>query len=941
MINKKFLASVLALSMLLPFTVSAFADNVISGEYEYNEAEEKAPEVKAEQAVKAKPVSDEVKALVSSIGILDEAEMAMNSFIDRAFAAEVVMRMTGLDTDKSASGNVYNDVDDETQYGYSIEAATDMGYFSGTGGGSFSPEANITDRQMATILMRFAGYDGKISLDSVYSKLTKNVNVSDDLTYSDLANMLYNFLDLGTINLDGVSASGMKYSINDDNTILNDWFSVYIISGIVTENGNTGLYAASTVREDEVLVSTSKGVATVKVGDTKIGEEIGKYVDVYYKADNADDDKICVGYYVSESRNEITELSLNDINASSSTANRLIYYKDGREKKLRYESGVAVIYNGYYYSDAGFSLMLLDDKEGIFTAIDNNGDGSVDVFNISAFEVKMVKSVVLSTNTINFTDGTSITVDEDNFDEYSIVYADGIKAYLEDFDEYTAVSYATTCSTATKKIARVIVSTGTVTGIISGIDADDAGHTVVTLESGETYRTFDTAFIGVGKSVEMYITKYGNIAKISVSVSGDFKFGILAKVKYDRKGGNLEIRILNSENKHEDAKVTEKLRIDGISCRNYAQMFNMLAGDNAPNKYDIGIEAFAEIHSYPIRYRYRQDGTLLEIDTPKRSSAEDADTLQWIGYASALGVKQGFMNNYVLGFETPIRPSTLFFKVSAAEEQYVDSGWSYKWTEEAFNNTTYTSVDKASSLASSYATRNINYSAYKCSSDDDTADLVVTISGPSTSTNTTPLFMFDRSVAAYDDERGETVKKLIGYLGGVKTEVTVMPEYSDSINPSQGDVITFGTDSLGRLSRAYYIIKKTGTDTMDIQTVKDANTNDNFNRIRTGDQRKLASSMIFGYVLKRKNDLILIKNIPYGSVTIDRTAITASTNPPSTEEAWIRIPPSTPVVVYDPAKTDPVYAGTYDEILDGSTTKSVIGIRYGSNTTIQEIVVLN
>ena len=943
MIKKKILASALALSMLLPFTASVFAENeVVSGEYEISAPKETVAEVSS-APVKTETVSQEVRALVSSIGALNEAEMLLKGYVSRSFAAEVLMRMTGLDLSGEASGNVYNDVDSETQYGYSIEAATDMGYFSGTGGGNFSPDADITDRQMATILLRFAGYDGKVSLDSVYSKLTKRVNLSDDLSYSDLANMIFNFLDLGTINLDGISAGGISYSIDSDNTILNDWFSVYTISGIVAENGYTGLYAASTVSDDEVLVSTVKGIAVVKAGNTKIGGEIGKSLDVYYKEDGITGDKVCVGYYVSESRNEITELSLNDVDSMSSTSDRLIYYKDGKEKKLKCESGAAIIYNGYYYSDAGFSFALLDDKEGTVTAIDNNVDGIADVLNINAFDVKMVKSVILSTNTINFTDGTSLTVDEDNFDEYSIVYEDGVKAYLEDFDENTEVSVATTCSSAAKKSARVIASTKIVSGIVSSVGIDDAGHTIITLEGGEVYRTFDKTLKSSGKNIDMFITKFGNVAKISVSVTGEFKFGLLAKVKYDRKENTLLVRILNSDNKHEDAKVGEKLKIDGVSYRNYDQMLDMLAGNSAPTKYDIGTEVFANLHCYPIRYRYRQDGTLLEIDTPRRTASEDADTMRWIGVSSKLGSKVGFMFNYVLGFETPVKPSTPFFTVSASEEEDTNDGWKYKWTEEAFNNTTYTRVVKASDIVKN-TSKNYNYYAYKCNSNSDVADMVMCISGPGGASNSDSLFMYDRYINAYDEDSEEPVVKLVGYLYGVKTVVTVMPEYSVSSNITglkQGDVIQYGTDSLGRLSRARKIISHTGPDTLTLQTVADGSENDNFNRISTGDQRKLASAMIFGYVLKRENDLILIKGINWGTnVQIDKTTATVSMNPPSADEVWIRIPSSTPVVVYDPSKTEPVYAGTYDEILDG-TNMSIVGIRYGSGTSLQEIVVLN
>jgi len=414
-------------------------------------------------------------------------------------------------------------------------------------------------------------------------------------------------------------------------------------------------------------------------------------------------------------------------------------------------------------------------------------------------------------------------------------------------------------------------------------------------------------------------------------------------VKFDRKANTLTIRILNDSNKHEEVKVTDKLKIDGVSYRNYDQMLDMLAGNNAPTKYDIGDDGFADMHCYPIRYRYRQDGTLMEIDTPRRAASEDADTLQWMGVSSSLGTKRGFMFNYVLGFETPVRPDTPFFTVSASEEVDTNDGWQYKWTDEAFNNTTYTSVVEAVDISKN-TSRNYNYYGYKCNSESEIADMILCISGPGGASNDSSLFMFDRAVNAYDEDSEESVIQLIGYLFGVKTVITVMPEYSVSSNITglqQGDVIQYGTDSLGRLSRLRKIISHVGPDTLTLQTVADGNENDNFSRIRTGDQRKLASAMIFGYVLKRRNDLVLIKGINWGTnVPINKATATVSVNPPATDEVWIRIPASTPVVVYDPSKTDPVYAGTYDEILDGPDM-SVIGIRYGSGTTIREIVVLN
>ena len=946
--KNRILAALLAMSVVLSSVYSVFADNegikeevliedVIETAAEASVSEQ---EPRIQEPVKKKePVSSEVISLLSSLGIMEAADMTVNDLVTRGFVADIIMKMTGLDNTLEPSGTVYIDVDADTQYAYSIEQVSNMGYFRGDGKGNFMPDDSITDKQMASLLLKFAGYSDKASLNSVYSTLGKNVNSSDDLTYYDLANMIYNFLNMGTVNIQGITNNSFSYNVDDDKTVLNDWFSVYTAKGVVESNGITALTSPSTIRSNEVAITTSAGSVVLKVGETKIADEIGKYVEAYYKIDDFTDEPICIGYDISLGRNNITEISLNDLDIGESTSSKLCYFSGDKVKKLDYINNVAIIYNGYYYSDWGTFLTVLSslaNMEGYIYAIDNDGDRTIDVFNISAYSAHEVKSVILSTNTINFVDGGSIVLDDNNFEEFDVVYDDGIHAYLEDLTDDMIVSVALTCSSARTRIAKVIVSTKEASGIVTGVSTNDSGHTVVTLGTGESYRIFDSNFTGIGKNIIFFVTPFGNAIGIVYSLGDEFEFGLLAKAKFDRKDDILHVRIFTSSNTFVDVKVTEKLIIDGNSYKNPYEMYDYLAGVNAPNKYSIGIEDFAKLHCYPIRYRFRQNGTLAEIDTPRTNSSENDNSLKWMGSILDLGTKSGFMNNYVLGFETPVTSDTCFFVVSKAEDD---------WTDESFNDTVYARARTAKEITSSYNNRSVDYIAYKCNDEGLNAELVIIVSGLGRAGNNSSLFMYDRSVTAYDENREETITKIIGFDNGVETELTVMPEYADSSNVTglkQGDVVTYGTDNLGRVSHIYNIAKHTAApNVLSLQTVRDANEGDNFSKIRSGTQRKLSACMIFGYVVKRQGDLILLKNITISeSATINKAAATISNSPPAADEVWIRIPASVPVVVYDPTKVKPVYAGTYDEILDG-TNKSVIGIRYGSNTTIQEIAVLN
>ena len=172
--------------------------------------------VKAEQT----GVSESVKAALVNLGIMSESDINSAGYVTRGYAAKAVVGLYKNVPVEAASGTMFIDVTSDTLYASEIEFAAYNKLVYGVGDGLYKPSETITDDNMATILLRYAGYD-KINADNqVRSKLLKNVNSADALSYQDLANMLYNTLDLKVPYLDSIGAGGNVYGIDEETTIL-------------------------------------------------------------------------------------------------------------------------------------------------------------------------------------------------------------------------------------------------------------------------------------------------------------------------------------------------------------------------------------------------------------------------------------------------------------------------------------------------------------------------------------------------------------------------------------------------------------------------------------------------------------------------------------------------------------------------------------------------
>ncbi|WP_308637862.1 choice-of-anchor I family protein [Paenibacillus silvisoli] len=80
--------------------------------------------------------------------------------VTRADFALILARIAGVELEEVAAGNTFSDVSADAYYAKAVAWAATSGITSGVSGSTFAPTASITREQMATMIARFAEYNG-------------------------------------------------------------------------------------------------------------------------------------------------------------------------------------------------------------------------------------------------------------------------------------------------------------------------------------------------------------------------------------------------------------------------------------------------------------------------------------------------------------------------------------------------------------------------------------------------------------------------------------------------------------------------------------------------------------------------------------------------------------------------------------------------------------
>ena len=727
------------------------------------------------EQVSSKKVPEYAANLLEALGIMSASEAQFDREIERGYAAEIIFRLVGGE-DGTVSGSVYSDVFSDTSYGYAIERTTELGYFMGNGDGTFNPNGSISLSSMARLLLQFAGYGVATDQNSVVSQVYKNTSNYGNTTYKDLAQMIFNVLNMDAIYIKTVSGKDSQYYTTDNQTVMSALFDVYEAKGTITENGLTGLWSGSSLASDEVSLNTKDGNVVIKVGKTDIAKNIGRSVKVYIKHDTEYDEFTALVYYFM-SNEDVDVVSLMDFDLRVSVNNELSYQDNGKTKKIKYNGETAIIYNGTYYSDAGFDIRTLDGLEGEVIVIDNDSDNFADVLDITAYKTYVIKSVNL-TDSLVYSKNTSevLSLDSEDYDSYSISNVSGAKVYLEDFVPGMLLSVAKNAASANKQVIKAIVSDEYVQGNVSNI-IDEDGRRYITVD-GEMYYVLPsvTAMPSGAKEVYAVLSAFGNIAYFDTAKATGNAYGLITRISIE--DDRVQVRIIDFEEKFIILPVADKVKIDGEKFVFYEDIKNKLM--SIPPTKIAGVSL--PDGCYPIAYKLNAEGQVIDIDTPVAGSREGTDRLTRI--ATVNGDSGVLRSDLVLGGEIPVTADTPMIRVNAPVNSNNKIEKQYMGDSEFF--TTMTMGEYATPKAFKYA-------AFTTDPKSKFPHFLIGHYDASGGGGTEDDFMFvvDRTKQAMDIESQEVLTKVIGYQKGVKQEFFISPDYKaefDALNLHRGDI---------------------------------------------------------------------------------------------------------------------------------------------------------
>ena len=880
----------------------------------------------------ATPVPVYAAMLLEELGIMNSAEANSVREIPRGYAAEVLSKLAGL-TPGIATGTYYSDVSADNTYAYAIEEMTALGYFRGVGDGMFHPDGFIAVSDMSRLLLQFAGYGAALSNASVISDIYKNVGVSGNTTYRDLAHMIFNVFQMNAMSVTELSQAGSSIAINKELTVMADLFDVYEVKGTIAENDLTGLWGDSTLNENEFLITNADGKYIIKNGKTDAGSNIGKYVRVFYRYDKDTDSLTALSYGVERSSG-IYDVDLLDFDFAASDDRELKYRENNKNREVKYSSETAIIYNGTYYSDPGFSFADLSGLEGTITVIDTDSNNVADVLDIKAYKTYVVKSVVLSDGRV-FSKNTNevIILDEEEYDKFSLTDNSGVKMYIEDFVPGTILSVAKNADSAEKQVIKAFVSNDSVDEKVSSIYEEDGKTIIEAGESKISVLNVSGELPRLGATVSIKLSVFGNAAYFDYSSPDANNYAVITDITKKSPGNQVYVKLFKTDENYEEFPVAKNVKIDGVKIKSQSGVYETLTSATA---LKIGAVSLPKGVT-PIIYKQNAEGEINYIDTPLKGRSEDVYTLTKMNTTGSSGILIG---DLVIGGEVAVNSYTPVFRFNAV---ITDNKIDFEYV----NDPGYTWCMPISDLSKP---RGMDYVAYKTNPDSKYADMVVTYSNYSgwDPDEDDGILLVDKVYNGYDSTTDEWLTKVRGLQSGVKRDYFIAGTYTEKfkeLDIKKGDAIRF---SLG----AYDHITRIEGDRATI-----SHREDGFyirNLVKAGDALTDFTNgydnlmLLYGYALEREDNLLKISYKDVGAyaagegngILLDGTRSDADIEG---KEILVKIPSNVPVTVYDPTAEEEVYQATYDEILAYDSVGancSMVLLRY-RNQKLAEIIVLN
>lgn len=649
---KRVLSLIVALSMLLAVVPVAFA----GGETGYDDVDGTNYET---------PVAI-LRALNIMSGYTDGG-FHPYATITRAEMAVICVRMQGIFDygDKASMDEViYKDMD-----GHWAEAAVayarSLGIVDGHEDGNFNPDEPVTYEEAIKMVVASLGYDYYAELNGGYPtgylniaqklKLTQSVGITvgSYITRGDVAKIVYNSLTANIMSPDVYTDNGneITYNVVDGDNILNTYFDVEKLRGIVYENDRTSISGETTLKEGQVRIGDSTG-EIFNVGDTAIDNYIGYYVTFYALEDSRSDNRTIISYKVESSKNDYIKIDAEKLeNVYLSNSRYIFEYRnnvnDKKVKSVKTSTTPLVIYNGVALID--YTVSDLAPEYGQVTLIDNDNNGQYDIIDILDYDIMLVLSVSETSGNVTASHSTGTrSVKADASDEdYNVRIIDGNGNTIP----FNKIAKNSVVSAAVSRddgqtVRTLIVSNDSVSGVVSAV-TEEGYYVINDKEYDVVDYVSDTYSISVGSEGTFYLSHNGKIAGYDGEEKLNKNIGLY--ISYNEGGlreGNV-IKIMKSDGGFATYEFASRVKYNGETVTG-KEMFAMVTDSANPlfGKHSDSNRSDGKIIADPSKagmlYKLNSQGKISEIVTSTAThGTEAAETAE-------LNVEQrsGYSNNF-------------------------------------------------------------------------------------------------------------------------------------------------------------------------------------------------------------------------------------------------------------------------------------------------------
>ncbi len=542
-------------------------------------------------------------SILRTLGIMSgytDGQFHPYATITRAEMAELAVRLRGI-TDYGTEVS-----DEEIQYkdmvGHPLAAAVayarSLGIVDGGTDGYFYPDDPVTYEQAVKMIVGAIGYDYYATARADYPngylmvanelKLTSGVGVTvgSYITRGDVAKIACNALTVDMMVPTSYSGSKVTYEIVEGKNILNTYFNVEKLRGVVEENEFTSLYGSSDLEPGEVRI----GDEVFYAGLTNVGDYLGYYVSFYAIELDTRAQRVVISYKVESSRNDYIKINAEDIENVSigSGGEYTIEYWRSRSAKnttdVQLSATPLVVFNGVALPD--FNLDDLNPKYGQVTLMDTDGDKQYDYADVISYEVFTVLSASEASGTVSaypaYTTGirsAQLKLDEDD-DTNSIVRiidGNGNNVPLSSIKKNSVLFVAISKDTGST-VRTAIVSNNSISGRVSGVTGD--GSYMINGVSYETISYMDEA-LSVGDTGTFFLSHDGRIAGFDGEKRVSKNIGMF--VTYNRgklsEGGDA-VKIFKADGSFGIYNLAGTVKLNGQNISG-SDLFELIANDDS------------------------------------------------------------------------------------------------------------------------------------------------------------------------------------------------------------------------------------------------------------------------------------------------------------------------------------------------------------------------